>query len=336
MTENQSLKAFNTFGIECTAKTFCQIDSFNDFFTLLDRYPGLEVPHLILGGGSNVLFTNNLDFLVVKVNTKGIEVLEQDSENVLIRAQAGETWDDFVGFCVGKDWGGLENLSLIPGQVGSSPIQNIGAYGVELKDCMHWLEAIEKKTGETFVFTNSDCNFGYRDSFFKREGRGRFFISAVTFKLTKRNHKLNLSYGGVQTKLDEMGITKPAISDLRQAVINIRESKLPDPKKVGNAGSFFKNPLVELDHFNSLKDRYPQLVAFEVDGKYKLAAGWLIDQAGWKGYKEGDAGVHSQQALVLVNHGNASGQNILDLAKKIQGSVLEKFGVDLEIEVNVI
>ncbi len=334
--ENKCLKSLNTFGIECTAKNFCQVDSYTDFLNLLGYPPKLDVPHLILGGGSNVLFTKNLDLLVVKVNTRGIDVLKDGLNHVLVRTQAGEPWDDFVGFCVENGWGGLENLSLIPGQVGSSPIQNIGAYGVELKDCLHQVEAIEKKTGRYTIFTNSDCNFGYRDSFFKREGKGLFIITAVTFILTKQNHNISVSYGGLKKELEEMGIFEPTISDVRKAVIKIRNSKLPDPEKTGNAGSFFKNPVVSPGEFSFLKNNYPDLVAFEVEGQVKLAAGWLIDKAGWKGYREGNAGVHSRQALVLVNHGNATGKEILALAKKIQNSVFEKFGVDLEPEVNVI
>jgi UDP-N-acetylmuramate dehydrogenase len=333
---NHNLRQLNSFGIDCTAKWFSEATKINDIKSFLEKFSNKDSNVLILGGGSNVLFTSNFKGAILKIGLKGKEVFNETSDHIYIKAQAGEDWDEFVAYCVDNDWGGLENLSLIPGQVGSSPIQNIGAYGVELKDCLHRVEAIERKTGKVVVFSKSDCNFGYRDSFFKQEGRGKYVIVSVTFKFTKHYHKISISYGGIQKELEEMGLSEPTISDVRQAVISIRNSKLPDPKKIGNAGSFFKNPIISSEHYYFLKEKFSDLVAFEVDGQYKLAAGWLIDKAGWKGYREGDAGVHSQQALVLVNYGNATGNDILALARKIQDSILEKFGVELEMEVNVI
>ena len=291
---------------------------------------------LLLGGGSNLLFTSNYKGIVVHINNKGIDIINQDQETVLVKANAGENWHEFVNWCVSHGFGGLENLSLIPGNVGSCPIQNIGAYGVEVKDYIHSLEAIDLQTGELTTFTATDCDFGYRDSIFKRDLKGKMAIWSVTFEL-KLNPLVNIEYGAIKAELETLGIDNPGIADVSKAVCNIRMSKLPDPEVLGNAGSFFKNPVVEWVFAEKLKETFPNLVSYNLEpGKAKLAAGWLIEQCGWKGFRDGDAGVHDKQALVLVNFGKAKGSDILTLAHKIQNSVYERFGVKLEMEVNVI
>jgi len=334
--ENQSLKKYNTFGIDVSARYFTEVTRQEKFQQVLEHFSAETTPHLILGAGSNLLFTNNFEGLVIKVSLKGIDITEENEQEVLVKVAAGEDWDQFVSHCVEQGWGGLENLSLIPGQVGSSPIQNIGAYGVEMKDCFESLKAFEKSTGNTKTFIASDCQFGYRDSIFKREAHGKYVIVSVSFRLSKKSHVLQLGYGAIQAELQQQGILQPGISDVRRVVCNIRRSKLPDPAVTGNAGSFFKNPVVGLHQYEILKRDYPLLVAFPDKGGMKLAAGWLIEKAGWKGYRDGDAGVHPLQALVLVNYGKATGQNILRLAEKIKESVANKFGVKLETEVNII
>jgi UDP-N-acetylmuramate dehydrogenase len=334
--ENQSLKPYNTFGIDVSAQNFVEVTSLEDLKQVFEQFPAEATPHLILGGGSNLLFTNNFEGLVIKVCLKGIDITQENEQDVLVKASAGEDWDQFVSHCVEQGWGGLENLSLIPGQVGSSPIQNIGAYGVELKDCFESLEAFDKNTGTLKTFFASDCQFGYRDSIFKREARNKYVIVSVSFRLRKKSHVLQLGYGAIQAELEQQGISQPGITDVRRVVCNIRRSKLPDPAITGNAGSFFKNPVVGHDQYEILKRDHPLLVAFPDKGGMKLAAGWLIEQAGCKGYSEGDAGVHPLQALVLVNNGKATGNEIVSLAKKIQKSVADKYGVKLEPEVNII
>jgi UDP-N-acetylmuramate dehydrogenase len=334
--ENQSLKPYNTFGIDVSAQNFVEVASLEELQQVFEHFPAETTPHLTLGGGSNLLFTGDYAGLVIKVSFKGIEINEENEHEVVVKAAAGEDWDQFVNHCVELGWGGLENLSLIPGQVGSSPIQNIGAYGVELKDCFESLDAFDKNTGTIKTFYAADCRFGYRDSLFKREARGKYVIVSVSFRLRKNNHMLKLDYGTIQSELRQQGISHPSIADVRRVVCNIRRSKLPDPAVTGNAGSFFKNPVINQEHFERLKAKYPGLVAFPDKGGIKLAAGWLIEQAGWKAYREGDAGVHPLQALVLVNHGNASGKDIASLAEKIKKSVAESFGVKLETEVNII
>lgn len=327
-----SLKPYNTFGIDVKAKKFAEIDSEESLQQTLNQYPNC----LILGGGSNMLLTKDLDVPVIKLNIKGISKTEISGEpnSVLISAMAGENWHDFVLWCIDKNYGGLENLSLIPGTVGACPIQNIGAYGVEVKDTIYEVEALEIKTNKKVIFSNDDCQFGYRDSIFKTNLKGQFVITKVTFKLTTSQHKLNLDYGALKSELT--GIEKPSLLQISEAIIKIRSSKLPDPKQIGNSGSFFKNPVIDLVHFADLQKAYPNLPFYKItENQFKIPAGWLIEQCGFKGKRIGDAGVHHQQALVLVNYGNASGSAILFLAKTIQKSVKEIFKIDLDIEVNV-
>jgi len=333
--ENHSLKHLNTFGMNACSRYFAEVTSAGQLIRLFGQFPPGQYQHLILGGGSNILFTENFEGLVVKINNQGIQVTSENEHEVVVKAAAGEDWDRFVAYCTANGWGGLENLSLIPGQVGSSPIQNIGAYGVELKDCFESLEAYDKTSQAVSTFYHSDCHFGYRSSVFKKEARGRYVIMSVSFRLKKCNHHLKLEYGIVSSELKKMGVTNPTITDLREVVCTIRRTKLPDPEIVPNAGSFFKNPVIDKSKFIQLSQKHEGLVAYPENEGFKLAAGWLIEKTGWKGYREGDAGVHPLQALVLVNYGNASGLEILNLAERIKISVLEKFGVALEPEVNI-
>lgn len=325
-----SLKPYNTFNIDVLAKQFIEVFSEKELQQVLSRNQDC----FILGGGSNMLLTNNIEKPVIKLSLKGISNIKNRSNNVLVSAMAGENWHDFVLWCIAKNYGGLENLSLIPGTVGACPIQNIGAYGVEVKDTIYQVEALELKTHKKVVFSNADCQFGYRDSIFKTKVKGQFVITKVTFNLTTSQHHLNLDYGTLKSELD--GIAKPILSQISQAVIKIRRSKLPDPKQIGNSGSFFKNPIIDLAHFNDLEKSYPNMPFYKVDDNiFKIPAGWLIEQCGFKGKRIVDAGVHKNQALVLVNYGNASGKDILNLAKAIQESVKETFKIDLDIEVNI-
>jgi len=335
--ENHSLKNFNTFGIDVSARYFAEVKTPEELRQVFERFPAeITPPHLLLGGGSNLLFTANYQGLVIKINLKGLDVVEENESEVVIKAAAGEDWDQFVEYCVLHGWGGLENLSLIPGQVGSSPIQNIGAYGVEVKDCFESLEAYEKSSGNLRNFSAEACRFGYRDSIFKREAKGEYVILSVSFRLRKKDHLLKLGYGAIQTELQQRGISQPTITHVREVVCSIRQSKLPDPAVTGNAGSFFKNPVLKQAAYQRLRAEHPGLVAFPDKGGIKLAAGWLIEQAGWKGYRQGDAGVHPLQALVLVNYGKASGKELAALSEKIKASVKKIFGVELETEVNII
>jgi UDP-N-acetylmuramate dehydrogenase len=357
------LKSYNTFGIEAYAREFVEVITDDELKHLLSQYRSGSKKLNILGGGSNILFTGDFEGTVVKISTHGMEVLMEDQEEVHLRVAAGEDWDGLVEFCVNKEWGGLENLSGIPGQVGSSPIQNIGAYGTELKDHFVSLEAINQCTGETIHYGPEDCQFGYRDSIFKRALKGRVVITHVVFHLQKKP-VFNLTYQALNQKLEHLSVDEINLHKIRETVLQIRSSKLPDPKVIGNAGSFFKNPVVSFSILEELKERFPGVVYYEstqltVDSgqfiespttnhetltadcqlstaNFKLAAGWLIEQCGWKGFREGDAGVHKDQALVLVNYGKATGREILDLSGQIQRSVKEKFGVDLEREVNVV
>lgn len=329
--QNISLKKYNTFGINVYAKRFVEITSIEELKKIITQ----ETDLFLLGGGSNMLLTSDIEKLVVHLNLKGIIVNDTKSDVVFVTAEAGENWHNFVTWCISQNYGGLENLSLIPGNVGTSPIQNIGAYGVEIKDTFHQLEALEITTGKITVFTNKDCEFGYRNSVFKNKYKGKFIITNVTFKLTKKNHNINISYGAIKDYLQN--IKKPTLKNISEAVISIRQSKLPDPKEIGNSGSFFKNPVVALNDFQILKTSYPKIPHYVVsENEIKIPAGWLIEQCGFKGKRFGETGVHKKQALVLVNYGNATGKEIYELAKKIQQTVLNKFAVSLEIEVNVI
>jgi UDP-N-acetylmuramate dehydrogenase len=331
ISQNISLKEYNTFGINATAKKYISVSTIKELVAILKD----EKDIFILSGGSNMLLTKDLDKLVIHLNLKGVVVNDTNEESVFVTAEAGENWHDFVIWCISQNYGGLENLSLIPGNVGTSPIQNIGAYGVEIKDTFHQLEAIEIETGKTRVFTHSDCNFGYRNSIFKNELKGNYIITSVTFKLTKTNHKKNISYGAIQSLLTN--VENPTIKEISDAIISIRQNKLPDPKEIGNSGSFFKNPVIDRDLFNILKEKFPEIPHYIIsENEIKIPAGWLIEQCEFKGKRFGDAGVHTKQALVLVNYKNATGQEILNLAQDIQKTVQNKFNINLEIEVNVI
>ncbi|WP_062059981.1 UDP-N-acetylmuramate dehydrogenase [Aquimarina longa] len=332
---NKSLKEYNTFGINSTASEFVSITSEADLINAISIIH--KRPIFILSGGSNMLLTKNLDAFVLHIKIKGITVIEESENSVLISVNAGENWHDFVQYCIKNNYGGLENLSLIPGYVGSAPIQNIGAYGVELKDTMISCEAINIATRKKHIFSNKDCKFGYRNSIFKNEVKGEYIITKVTFNLTKKEHTLTTSYGAIESALNDQGITKPTIKDISEAVIKIRKSKLPDPSKIGNSGSFFKNPVITKSHFTKLQKIYPNIPSYKIDDDHiKVPAGWLIEQSGFKGKRWGDAGVHEKQALVLVNYDNATGKEILDLSKKIISGIKEKFDILLETEVNII
>lgn len=333
--ENISLRHFNTFGIEVKARFFAEVTGLVQLQKILQlkSYPR----KFILGGGSNVLFTDDLDFLVVHLGLKGISVIEEHDSSVLIKVMAGENWHQLVEWCIEKDYGGLENLALIPGNAGTAPVQNIGAYGVEIKDRFVRCEAMDLESGNMQEFSVKDCKFGYRDSIFKNEYRNRFAITSVVFKLSKGIHQTHTEYRALKEELTLREIENPGLRDIADCVIHIRRSKLPDPEQLGNAGSFFKNPVISKRKFDSLQKIFPEIVGYPAEeGKQKLAAAWLIDQCGWKGFREGQAGVHHKQALVLVNHGGASGVEILNLSKKIQESVRDKFDVKLEPEVRII
>jgi UDP-N-acetylmuramate dehydrogenase len=331
--QHKSLLSYNSFHIEAQADRFVSITDVDALMRMRNLEPGNPV--LVLGGGSNILFTKDVKGLVLKMDIRGIDLIKEDESHVCVRAGAGENWHSFVLYVIGRNWGGVENLSLIPGNVGAAPIQNIGAYGVELKDSFYELEAFDRKNRKVYTFGLNDCAFGYRDSFFKSAGKNRYIILNVTFILNKAP-VLNTSYGAIREELEKMEIRHPTVRSVSQAVINIRRSKLPDPAEIGNAGSFFKNPVVDHALFQSLSKAYPNLPAYPHEGgSVKLAAGWLIEQCGWKGYRKGDAGVHQRQALVLVNYGNARGKEILKLADDIAASVKKRFGISLEREVNV-
>ena len=331
--ENISLKEYNTFGIDVNAKRFVSVNSVYQLQQLLKA----EKNVFLISGGSNILLTKDIDKLVVHIDFKGISIDKEDDDFVYLTVNAGENWHDFVLFCVAQNYGGLENLALIPGNVGTCPIQNIGAYGVEVKDTITKLEAVNLETTKLESFSNEDCNFGYRNSIFKNSVKGKYIITSVAFKLTKRNHILNTSYGAIETELASKQLTKPTLKDISDAVIAIRKSKLPDPKEIGNSGSFFKNPVISKAHFLELQKEYPNIPSYTIsEDEIKVPAGWLIETAGFKGKRFGNYGVHEKQALVLVNYGNASGKEIYALAQKIQKEILNLFKIDLEIEVNII
>jgi len=333
---NQSLKNYNTFGIDVRATEFADITSVAQLLHVIGENNG-RLPLFVLSGGSNMLLTKDVEALVLHLNMKGIAKVKEDDDFVWIEAQAGEIWHDFVLHTISLNLGGLENLSLIPGKVGSSPIQNIGAYGVEIKDTMFSLNALNLSTLSIETFTNADCAFGYRESVFKNELKDRYIIISVTFKLKKLPHVLHTSYGAIQQELDNMQIKTPSIRDVSNAVIAIRRSKLPDPKEIGNSGSFFKNPVIQKDEYLQLLEKNPEIPHYTVnETEVKVPAGWLIEHAGLKGFRKGDAGVHSKQALVLVNYGNATGQELIEMAGLVQSAVFEKFGIRITPEVNII
>lgn len=334
LSHNISLKNYNTFGIDVIAKNFIAASTIEELLEAIQLNPNNL---FILGGGSNMLLTKNIDdALVIHLNIKGISIVKENDDYVWVTANTGENWHEFVLWCLNRGYGGLENMSLIPGNIGTAPIQNIGAYGKELKDNFIACNAIEIATGISKKFTKSACHFGYRNSIFKNELKGQYIITSVTFKLTKRNHILNTNYGAIDHELAKHKITNPTIKDVSNAVIAIRQSKLPDPNKLGNSGSFFKNPIISLTEFKQFIANFPEAPSYSVsDTEVKIPAGWLIEQAGFKGKQFGDAGVHKKQALVLVNHGNATGKEIWDLALKIKAAVLEQFGIEITPEVNV-
>lgn len=332
--ENKSLKNYNTFGIDCNARYFVSVETIAELKQVLSVKPSKEL--FILGGGSNMLLTGDLNAFVLHINLKGIEILKETETEVFVKVMAGENWHDFVQYCILNDFGGLENLSLIPGNVGTAPIQNIGAYGVELKDTFKSCNTVEIETLNEREFTKAECAFEYRNSIFKNEAKGKYIITSVTFRLTKKNHKTSISYGDIQKNLAERNIEVPTIKNISEAVIAIRQSKLPDPKVLGNSGSFFKNPVVDSETFKEFRRNFPEAPYYELSPtEFKIPAGWLIEKAGFKGQRFGDAGVHKNQALVLVNYGNATGSEIWQLAMNVQKKVREMTGIFIEPEVNV-
>ena len=345
MQENFSLKPFNTFGVEAKAKYFVEVNTAEELIKTLKLshsktfHPELAegLPLLFLGGGSNILFTKDFDGLAIQLNLKGISEKFLNENEVLVTAKAGENWHDFVIFCLNKNYGGLENLSLIPGNVGTSPMQNIGAYGTEIKDHFINCKVLNLQTLEVETFDLEKCRFGYRDSIFKKEGKNKYVILEVSFKVTTQNHIIKTEYGAIQSELENLGIINPTIQDVSKAVINIRQSKLPDPKKIGNAGSFFKNPTIPLVQFEDLKLKFENIQGYPNGNFVKVPAGWLIEQCGWKGKQIGNVASHQLQSLVIINAtGNASGKEIFDFSTLIINSVKEKFGIELEREVNIL
>lgn len=331
-----SLKPYTTFGIEARARYFVEVDSVESLRQVLSHPIATSHELLILGGGSNILLTRDFDGLVIRLVITGISVAAEDELHTYVRAGAGVVWHELVVQSIEMGLSGLENLSLIPGSVGASPMQNIGAYGVEIKDVFHSLEAIDRQTGELRIFSHEECHFGYRESVFKHELKNRYVIVAVTFKLSRKPH-YQISYGDIQKTLEAMGNTELSTKAISAAVIQIRQSKLPDPAELGNAGSFFKNPEIPSEQYEQLKSKFPNIPGYlTTPGQIKVPAGWLIEQAGWKGYREGSVGVHARQALVLVNYGGGTGAEVKALAEKVQASVLEKYGIQLSAEVNFI
>lgn len=332
--QNHSLKSFNTFGLDVKSEYFAQFSTVEDLRELVTWKKSLNKDFMILGGGSNVLFAEDFAGLVMRNELRGVQVIEETDDLIRVEVGAGEVWHNFVMECVENNWAGLENLSLIPGSVGASPMQNIGAYGVEIEQRFHSLKALHLETLEVHEFSHADCAFGYRESIFKNKFKGQYCILSVTFNMLK-TPDFQTSYGAIQAEL-EASDSALSIKSISDAVIRIRQSKLPDPAVIGNAGSFFKNPVIEMDAFEKVKNEHPSVVAYPAGDKMKLAAGWLIDQAGWKGKDRGGYGVHDKQALVLVNRGGATGQAIYDLSSDIIADIQEKYGVTLEREVNVI
>ena len=332
--EGFSLVPYNTFRIDVKARyfsTFLNIDELSELTTQFS-----QLTNLVLGGGSNILFTKDYDGAILKNEIKGIELQHEDADHVYVKVGAGENWHQFVLYCIKHNWAGVENLSLIPGNIGASPIQNIGAYGVELDDVFWSLEAFHLSERKIHTFTATDCEFGYRDSIFKNRYKNEFAILSVTFQL-KKKPIYHVSYGAITEELEKMGVKDLSIKAVSQAVINIRSAKLPDPQKIPNAGSFFKNPEVTASKYEELKLKFPDIIAYPLaKGTVKLAAGWMIEKCGWKGYRKGDAGCHAKQALVLVNYGNATGKEIFALSEEILQSVKNKFDIGLEREVNII
>lgn len=332
---NISLKKYNTFGIEAKAKEFVAVHSVSELKTILQE--NKSNTKFILGGGSNMLLTKDIDALVIHIDLKGKKILKANDDFVWVESMAGENWHEFVLWTIDQNIGGLENMSLIPGNVGTTPVQNIGAYGTEIKDTFVSCEAINIATQEMKTFSKEECHFGYRESIFKHAVKNQFIITSVVFKLTKRNHKINTSYGDITKELEKQNIISPTLKDVSNAVIAIRQSKLPDPKELGNSGSFFKNPIISKEYFDKIHVLHPEMPHYIVsETEVKVPAGWLIEKAGFKGKRFGDAGIHKNQALVLVNYGHATGEEILNVSKDIQATILKEFGIAIEAEVNVI
>jgi UDP-N-acetylmuramate dehydrogenase len=334
--KNISLKPYNTFGLEAKARYFVEVEDILALKNILQVSDYQNIEKLFLGGGSNILLTKDFDGLVIKINFKGITSVAEDDTHIHIQAGAGENWHQFVMYCVANNLAGIENLSLIPGTVGAAPMQNIGAYGVEIKDVFQELEAFNLETFEIEKFNLQDCKFGYRESVFKHENKGKYVITSVTFRLNKAPI-FKVSYGDIQKTLEEMNVETLTIKAVSDAVISIRKSKLPDPAEIGNSGSFFKNPEIPKAQYDELKVKFDAIPSYPInENTVKVPAGWLIEQAGWKGFRDGQIGVHARQALVLVNFGGGNGNEIKALSAKIQASVLEKFGIKLQVEVNFI
>jgi len=333
--ENKSLKEFNTFGINVKARYFISVSSIPELKEAIAKNPHTNL--FVLGGGSNILLTKNIDALVIHLNTKGISILKEENDTVSLQVSGGENWHQFVLYCIKNNYAGVENMSLIPGNIGTAPIQNIGAYGVELKDVFESCSALEIESLTERTFNKEECHFGYRSSIFKKEKKGAYIITDVTFRLKTSQHQIMSNYGAIKQLLTKRKITKPTIKDISDIIIAIRQSKLPDPTVLGNSGSFFKNPIISLDRFLLFKEQFPEAPFYEVSTtQFKIPAGWLIEQAGFKGKRYGNAGIHKNQALVLVNHGNASGQEIWNLALKIQERIQTDFNIYIEPEVNII
>ena len=333
---NYPLLKLNTFGVDVKAKYFVSINTVNELIELTKTKVFKELQLLILGGGSNILFTKDFDGLVILNSIKGKEIIDQTQESIFLKIGAGENWHELVMYTVDNGWGGIENLSLIPGNTGTAPMQNIGAYGVEIKETFVELEALEISSGKIVKFNNSDCEFGYRESVFKNKMKNQYIIVNITLEL-KRNPVLNINYGDVKAILESQNINNPSIKQLSDAIISIRQSKLPDPKIIGNSGSFFKNPIVSLNQLELIKKKYPNVVNYKInENEFKIAAGWMIERAGWKGKKFNNYGVHEKQALVLVNYGLANGMEIFNLSEEIILDIKDKFGITLEREVNII
>ncbi len=332
---NFSLKKYNTFGIEAKAKQFVAVHSVEELKQILATHK--TEAKFILGGGSNMLLTQDINALVIHIDLKGKKIIKEDNDYVWVESQAGEVWHEFVLWSIDHNLGGLENMSLIPGNVGTTPVQNIGAYGTEIKDTFVSCNTVDIATQELVTFTKAECKFGYRESIFKQEAKDKYVITSVVFKLTKRNHKINIAYGDITKELEKNNIVTPNLKEVSNAVIAIRQSKLPDPKELGNSGSFFKNPIIPKELYEKAHAQFPDMPHYVVsETEVKVPAGWLIEQAGFKGKRFGDAGIHKNQALVLVNYGNATGQEIFAVSKDIQATVLNKFGIAIEAEVNVI
>ena len=334
--ENYPLIKLNTFGIDVKAKYFTSINTVNELIEIKKSEKFKDHELLILGGGSNILFTKDFNGLVILNNIKGKEIVDQNDDSIILKIGAGENWHELVMYCVDNGWAGIENLSLIPGNTGTAPMQNIGAYGVEIKETFVELEALEISSGKIVKFSNSECEFGYRESVFKNKMKNKYIILNITLELNK-NPILNINYGDIKAILETKKIETPTIKDVSNAIISIRQRKLPDPKKIGNSGSFFKNPIIDINLLKLIEKKYPNVVSYKInENEFKIAAGWMIEKAGWKGKKFNNFGVHENQALILVNYGLANGKEIFNLSEKIILDIKEKFGITLEREVNII